>query len=305
MSLVIDCSMMAHTKWWPVRAFSYQGVATGLEYGFLGGVLQSVREVFPEHQVVLAWDGAPKRCKEIYPRSIDPQTGKEIGYKSNRVKHRDQQMEAPWGPRLHRLRQALVSAFTTLYHPDTEADEQIARWVGQEERAGRRTIIFSRDEDLQQLVSPLTSIRTKHSDPEITFEMFSAKWDGLQPHQLVLWKTLVGDDSDNIPSVVPRLPAPIKKLLAGKNNTLEEMLAHIERGDELIKETWHEKIKKNLGVLKRNHSLVNLYPQKEIAPEINAGTVGDTAPAKTICRELGMSSLLDRQEWNLVRSCQT
>jgi 5'-3' exonuclease len=149
---VVDSHLLAYRSWWPVRDLSNSdGTPTGLEFGFIKGVQAVARNW--QAKVILAWDGYPKRCNEIFPFVPATETTPESGYKSGRQKHVDKESEPPWNPRLERLRNVLIPLVTTLYDPAAEADEEIARFVFWAQRKGKRTLIISKDRDFHQLVS--------------------------------------------------------------------------------------------------------------------------------------------------------
>ncbi|MEJ7751615.1 MAG: 5'-3' exonuclease H3TH domain-containing protein, partial [Candidatus Limnocylindrales bacterium] len=100
----------------------------------------------------------------------------------------------------------LLSAFRIPIHElqGFEADDLIGTLSRQAEARELETIIVSGDLDMLQLASPQTRLMTTRMgvastvmyDPERIFERY-----GLQPHQMIDFKALKGDATDNIPGV--------------------------------------------------------------------------------------------------------
>jgi DNA polymerase-1 len=85
-----------------------------------------------------------------------------------------------------------------------EADDAIGTLVGQAEAANVETTIVSVDLDMLQLVSDRTRLMTTRSGVENTVIYDPARiWErfGLRPDQMIDYKALKGDPTDNIPGV--------------------------------------------------------------------------------------------------------
>ncbi|NJL94735.1 MAG: DNA polymerase I [Anaerolineae bacterium] len=105
--------------------------------------------------------------------------------------------------------ESIVRAFNipVLSLPGYEADDVIGTIARQAEDEGCQVLIITGDRDLLQLLSAHTQVRlpnrSRGSQGDDTWDvpMFHAAYSGLQPAQLVDYKGLVGDSSDNIPGV--------------------------------------------------------------------------------------------------------
>lgn len=283
-STVIDAMNMAYRSWWPVKDLcTPEGVRTGLEFGFIKNLLSQIRNAHPG-KLVLAWDGRPTRCLDLYPE-----------YKAGRVKPQKDDVEPPWPPRLERLMQVLSNPFTTLYGEDTEADEQIARFAKKQEVEGNTTLIYSTDDDMKQLVSELTHVHTWREGP-YTPEAVEEKF-GVPVEKLILLKAISGDSSDNIPGV-KRIPADIKQRLVNESSDLEDMLRRIDHAD-FFRGTQKQKLIDGKDIIRRNYILMNLRDDTE-PPTLLEGTTGDCQEVVNLCEELQLESLVARKEWSLV-----
>src|SRR5207245_6672360 len=88
--------------------------------------------------------------------------------------------------------------------PGYEGDDVIGALARQAEKAGVETIIVSGDLDPLQLVTPRTKLMTTRQGFQNTViydeEMIRQRY-GLGPDQMVDYKALKGDTTDNIPGV--------------------------------------------------------------------------------------------------------
>lgn len=296
-NILIDSHLLAYRSWWPVRELhTSEGIASGLEYGFIKNVLALARNWQPG-KIILAWDGAPTRCNAIYPKVKDD-SGIESGYKSNRQKHVDKETEPAWDPRFRRLRNVFLPMVTTLYQEDTEADEQIARFVHQAERNGERTIIISKDRDFHQLITPNTHLVLGADETSVlTPEKVELEW-GLPPHKVALRRAIEGDGSDSYAGI-PRIPKDIIVALAKDSSDLENLIYRIRNGKYCKSDKQLTKLIEGEDIIRRNYALTELKSQEQFPPTITSGTVGDVSEVVKLCQELEFESLLQRKEWGL------
>ena len=281
---------LAFRSWWNVRSLKTSlGVHSGLEFGFIKNFLYNIRDHYPA-KIILAWDGKPKKGLDL---SQD--------YKANRDKSVLLE-EPPWGPRLKKIKDLLSELVLTLYHPETEADEQIARWVFQEESKGNKTLIISNDRDLYQLVTNNTHIKTKgkQEDRIITVQEVKDEW-GVDPRRLPLLRSISGDSSDNIKGV-PRISTSTKQGLVNRlsSNSIDELINLIDSSPlPTLKE--REKLIAGKELINRNFKMMDLFSQVE-EPTIYGVLKGDLDQIKLFCQELELKSLVDRGEWELIKS---
>jgi DNA polymerase-1 len=295
--ILIDCHLLGYRSWWPVRDLhTLDGTPTGLEFGFIKNVLACARNWQPG-KVVLAWDGRPERCNTIFPRFTD-ETGKEVGYKSNRQKHEDKESEPAWTPRFEVLRRAFLPLLTTVYDPCTEADEQIARFVAKAEREGKRTIIISKDRDMHQLISDNTHLVMGGDELDvITPALVENQW-GVPPSKVTLRRAIEGDSSDGITGI-PRIPKDIIIKLAKDSSSLDDMIHRIRHGKYCKSDSQLTKLLNGEAVIRRNFALSELASQASYPPTFCEGTLGDSTQIMQLCKRLELNSLLARREWEL------
>ena len=165
-----------------------KGEPTAGVFGFTSVLLRILEQERPEYLAV-AFDTGKTFRDEIYP-----------DYKGTRAK-----MPDDLHPQIERIRQ-LVDAFNIprLEMENYEADDvlgSVARWAVQE---GLGVKIFTGDRDLLQLVQPRVIVnlpgKTLAEARDYMPEDVVA-YLGVRPDQVVDFKALVGDTSDNIPGV--------------------------------------------------------------------------------------------------------
>lgn len=297
--ILVDSHLLAYRSWWPVRDLhTMDGTPSGLEFGFIKNVLALARNWQPG-RMVLAWDGAPLRCNTIYPK-VTGADGVETGYKSGRQKHADKESEPAWDPRFRILRDAFLPMVHTLYDPDTEADEQIARFVHKAERDGKRTIIISKDRDFHQLISANTHLVLGGDELNVISPVeVETQW-GVIPEKVTLRRAIEGDTSDGLAGI-PRIPKEIIVSLAKDATDLEDLLHKIRHGKYCKSDKQLTKLLEGEQIIRRNYALAELKSQAQFQPTVLPGTVGDTTRVIQLCKELEFHSLISRREWELFK----
>ncbi len=114
---------------------------------------------------------------------------------------------------------------------DFEADDVIGTLADSFTRQGNEAIVVSGDADLLQLISEKTTVmltkkgitRMEHYDHALLKEKY-----GLAPEQIIDFKALKGDPSDNIPGV-PGIGEKTARSLLEEYGTLENIYANIDQ----------------------------------------------------------------------------
>ena len=186
----------------------------------------------------------------------------------------------------------------TFESPGWEADDIIAT-LSEKFGGGEnlRVVILTGDRDAIQLVCGdkivVRAFKKGVSDTVIYDEEMVLKEYGLKPEQMIDYKALVGDPSDNIkgvPGIGPKTAAKILK----EYGTLDNLLRHAEKDEKLrkIAEAKDEALlAQNLVSLDKNAPLpdVNL---EDLSVRENA------ADLKKYFEELGFETLIKRMDKN-------
>lgn len=190
--MIIDAFAILHRAWHALPPLSTKkGELVNAVFGFTSILLRAFKEFKPTY-IALAFDrpGPTFRHKEF----------KE--YKAQRQKQPDE-----FYKQIDRAREIVDAFGIPLYEKDGyEADDVIAT-VCKELKDSKyiETIIVTGDMDALQLVDEKTSVYTLKrgiGDTVIYDEQaVKERYDGLEPKQLMYFKALRGDQSDNIPGV--------------------------------------------------------------------------------------------------------
>jgi len=131
-----------------------------------------------------------------------------------------------------KVRQVVAALGFPVYEREGfEADDLIATLVGQAESLGLETTVVTGDLDMLQLVSDRTrlvvSLRGGVANT-VTYDRarIDERW-GLRPDQMLDYKALKGDATDNIPGV-PGVGEKTAAKLVGTFGTVDEMYARID-----------------------------------------------------------------------------
>ncbi len=166
-----------------------QGIHTNAVYGFTMMLQNILEEEKPTHMLV-AWDAGKTTFRH---KTYDE-------YKGGRQKTPSELSEQfPY------LRKLLEAYQIPQYELDQyEADDIIGTLSHQGDEEKAEVVIISGDKDLTQLTSDYTTVRitrrgitdTEEYTPAHVLEKY-----GIEPHQIIDMKGLMGDSSDNIPGV--------------------------------------------------------------------------------------------------------
>jgi DNA polymerase-1 len=193
---------------------SPSGELTNASYGFTLMLLSVLEDEDPDY-IIVAFDKGPSFRVEEYE-----------AYKAHREKMPDEMRG-----QMSRIRE-IVSAFgiPIVELEDYEADDVLGTLSDKASDEDLQVLIVTGDRDALQLVSDqvtvLTSGRRFSDTRRYTPEKVREKY-GLDPEQLIDYKALIGDRSDNIPGVRGVGEKGGEKLLK-KYNTLDCIYEHLD-----------------------------------------------------------------------------
>jgi len=192
-----------------------RGELTNAVYGFTSMLLKVLEDEEPTH-IAVTFDKGPTFRHEIYE-----------AYKAHRAKMPDELRT-----QMDRVRAVVETLDMPIYEQEGyEADDLLGALSRQAEDEGVDTLIVTGDMDLLQLVDDHTRVLTsrwRFSDTVIyDVQAVRDRYDGLEPKQLVDYKALMGDKSDNIPGVYGVGEKTATKLLK-KYGSLDEIYEHLE-----------------------------------------------------------------------------
>ncbi|MFW6082926.1 MAG: 5'-3' exonuclease H3TH domain-containing protein, partial [Chloroflexota bacterium] len=191
------------------------GELTNAVYGFTSMLLKVLEEEQPTH-IAVTFDKGRTFRHDVYAE-----------YKAHRAKMPDE-LRA----QMDRVRRVVQTLDIPIYEKEGyEADDVLGTLARQAEGREVDTLIVTGDMDLLQLVDEHTRVLTsrwRFSDTVIyDVEGVEERYEGLRPEQLVDYKALMGDKSDNIPGVYGVGEKTATKLLK-KYGSLDEVYQHLD-----------------------------------------------------------------------------
>ncbi len=176
-----------------------------------------------------------------------------------------------------------------------EADDVIGTLVGQAESAGVETTIVSVDLDMLQLVTDQTRLMTTRSGVENTVIYDPARiWEryGLRPDQMIDYKALKGDPTDNIPGV-PGVGEKTAAKLVAEFGDLDSMYARI---DEVKPEKLRDKLVEHRDSVFQGRELTTIVRDLPVTLDLQAARLGDYDRETVIrlFREYEFRTLIER-----------
>ncbi len=193
-----------------------KGELSNATFGFASILLKAIEEIKPQH-IAAAFDLAGKTFRHE----------RDATYKATRKPMPDELR-----PQFERCKELLGKFGVPIYAlPGFEADDVIGALAKQADAAGLEAIIVSGDLDPLQLVTPKVKLFTTRMGFQNTVVYDEAKIHeryGLRPDQMVDFKALKGDTTDNIPGV-PGVGEKTAAKLIAENGTLEGVYADLSR----------------------------------------------------------------------------
>lgn len=204
--LLVDGNAVLHRAYYALPDWrNRSGEATAGVYGFLSMLLKSIEELKPSHLTVVFDNPEPTFRHLMY-----------VGYQSNREKER-QVSEDIWG-QVEKLKIVFEKMGVPVFSlPGFEADDVIGTLSKQAEEDGYEAVIITGDKDLMQLVDEKINLFMPQkglSDAVLVDGDKVMEKLGVHPNQIVEYKALVGDSSDNYPGVSGIGPKTAIHLLA-------------------------------------------------------------------------------------------
>jgi len=281
---LIDGHALAYRMYYALTGYSSGGATrwqtskgepTAGIYGFARELLRIYEQEKPDHLAV-AFDTGKTFRDEIFPE-----------YKATRAK-----MPDDLRPQIERIRQ-MVDAFNIprLEMEGFEADDVLgsaARWGAAQ---GLGVKIITGDRDLLQLVDERTIVYLAGDDQNyITAEDVIGKL-GVRPEQVVDYKAIVGDKSDNIPGV-PGVGEKTAENLLARYTTLDNIYAHLEE----VEPRWRTKLEAGKDSAYMSQRLAAIRTDLPVALDLEQAKPDAFDPAKVeaLFRELEFRSLVEK-----------
>ncbi len=277
--LLLDGNALVHRAYHAIPPLTGPGgEPTNATFGFTSTLLKVLSDLDPEYAVV-AWDVGRTFRHEQYEE-----------YKATRPALPDDLRL-----QLERVRD-VVAAFNlpSEQAEGYEADDVLAALSQQAVEQGLDVIIVTGDTDTLQLVNPHVKVLLsgrKFTDSKMYDEAAIRERYGLEPEQLVDFKSLKGDPSDNIPGV-PGVGKVTASQLVKQFGSVEEIYQHIDQ----VQANLRQKLEEREADVRRGKELIQLVADLPIEMDLDHCRLSayDRSKVVALFRELGFHSLLKR-----------
>ncbi len=263
----------------PATLATRRGELTNASFGFTSMLLSVLRDFRPSHLAVAFDVGRTFRHERFAAyKATRAKMPEELGYQVERIKE---------------LLDALRVPIFTL--PGYEADDILGALSRQAAAQGMPTLLVTGDSDAFQLIDSqvrvLTSRRT-FSDTVIYDEAAVRERYGLSPAQLIDYKALVGDKSDNIPGVAGVGEKTATQLLQ-QYGSVAGIYDHL---DAITAKRAREALAAGRDAAFLSRELVTIVRDAPIQLDLEACRLGvfDRERVTALFRELDFRTLLDK-----------
>ena len=254
-----------------------KGEPTAGTYGFARELLRIIEQEKPDY-IAVAFDTGKTFRDQIFP-----------AYKGTREK-----MPDDLSPQIGRIRQ-MVDAFNIprLEMEGFEADDVLGSIARIAASQGLGVKIITGDRDLLQLVNERTAVYLAGDDQNYLTDEDVIRKLGVPPDQVVDYKALVGDKSDNIPGV-SGIGEKTAISLLHKFGTLDNIYQNIDQ----VENRWKGKLEQNKDNAFMSRDLAQIKTDLKIKFDLDRAKADglDFPSIESIFKELEFRSLLKTLE---------
>jgi DNA polymerase-1 len=276
--ILIDGNALVHRAYHAIPPLSTtKGEPTNAVFGFTSMLINALNEIKPDY-IAVAFDvGRTFRHDEF------------AEYKAQRPS-----MPSDLARQFERVRQ-VVAAFNipSFGVEGYEADDVLGTLARQAEAKEIETVIVTGDLDALQLVDEHTRVLTSrgHFSDTVTYDEAAVRERyGLSPQQLIEFKALKGDPSDNIPGI-PGIGDKTASKLVTEFGTVEAVFDHLDQVEAKTRAKLADKREQAL----QSKRLATIVTDVPITLELDACRASfDRDKVVALFRELEFRSLLDR-----------
>ncbi len=257
-----------------------KGELVNAVFGFCSIVLRGIQDIDPDYVAVSFDLGKPTFRHEQYAE-----------YKATR-----QRMPDDLRDQFPKVREVVRALRIPVYELEGyEADDVIGALTLQAEARGVETTIVTGDLDMLQLVTDMTRLMTTRSGVQNTVIYDVARIAeryGLRPDQMVDYKALKGDSTDNIPGVTGVGEKTAAKLI-GQWGTLDAMFEHL---DEVTPEKLRVPLAEARERVLVSRELMRIVRELPVELDLDAARLGDYDRETVIrlFREYEFRTLIER-----------
>src|SRR6267378_1342485 len=278
--ILVDSNSLIYRGYFAIPPLTTtKGELSNATFGFASILLKAIEEIKPQY-IAAAFDLPGKTFRHE----------RDATYKATRKPMPDELR-----PQFERCKELLGKFGVPIYAlPGFEADDVIGALAKQAEAAGLESIIVSGDLDTLQLVTPHTKLFTTRMGFQNTVvydEAQIAVRYGLRPDQMIDFKALKGDATDNIPGV-PGVGDKTAAKLIGERGNLEGVYADLGTYTPRLREA----LEVNKDQVFRSRELATIVTDLPVRLELERTrrTTYDRAAVLELFRDLEFRSLVPR-----------
>lgn len=273
--LILDGNSVLHRAYYALPDWrNRSGEATAGVYGFLSMMLKAINELKPTHLVITFDDPSPTFRHNMY-----------VGYQTNREKER-QIDEDIWG-QVEKLKIVFAKIGIPVFQTaGFEADDLIGTISAQIKEKSTLVIIITGDKDLMQLVNDNVNLYMPikgMSDMQMIDKDKVKDKLGVWPEQVIDYKALVGDSSDNYPGVVGIGP-----------KTAVQLIEEFGSFENVVKKSGNPKIVAGYEGGELSKRLATIKTDVPVSFDSAVSTVPSPQEITEVLQELGYKSLIKR-----------
>lgn len=275
--LILDGNSVLHRAYYALPDWrNRSGEATAGVYGFLSMMLKAIEALQPTHLVVVFDHPSPTFRHTMY-----------VGYQTNREKDR-QVSEDIWG-QIEKLKLVFEKLKIPVFQiSGFEADDIIGTLCQKlkTESQKSKVVVVTGDRDLMQLVDETVSLYMPVkglSDAQIIDRDKVHERLGVWPKQVIDYKALVGDSSDNYPGVAGIGP-----------KTAVQLLDEFGSFEEVVKRSGNLKVINDYEGGELSKRLATIKTDVPITLDSTQCPVPSTQKITEVFQELGYKSLVKR-----------
>ena len=275
--LILDGNSVLHRAYYALPDWrNRSGEATAGVYGFLSMMLSVINELKPTHLVITFDDPSPTFRHNMY-----------VGYQTNREKER-QVSEDIWG-QVEKLKIIFVKIGIPVFQTaGFEADDLIGTIATQCSMFNAQCTIITGDKDLMQLVNDNVNLYMPikgMSDMQMIDKDKVKEKLGVWPEQVIDYKALVGDSSDNYPGIVGIGP-----------KTAVQLIEEFGSFEEIVKKSGNQKVIDGYESGELSKRLATIKTDVPITFDREKCSVPSAQKITEVLQELGYKSLIKRVE---------
>lgn len=273
--LILDCHYLCHRAFHAQQDLSWNGIATGVIFGFLKSI-GVLKNEFATDRIGFCFEGTTLWRKTWFPEYKMKRQHHERETDPEKVRARGDLCRQIDALRTRHL--PLIGFKNIFYYPGYESDDLMAKFAETEKGD---VVLVTSDADLFQCLRPNVSIWDPNKKRLFTDKWFRKEY-GIDPWRWAMVKAIAGCGSDGVPGIPGVGEITALKFIRGELKHSSKAWASI-MSDE------------GKRVVLRNRKLVEL-PFKDPdtpLPELHEDNVKQDG-WNEVCKSLGIRSLMDR-----------